>query len=81
MPKKIPKIVKEIRNNPPQEVNFAYQKAFQLITENKKSFVEIVEVLKSERTINGDVVNNILLKNKDYSVTKYDAQDDNGSET
>ena len=26
MPKKIPKIVKEIRNNPPSEVNFAYQK-------------------------------------------------------
>ena len=26
MPKKIPQIVKEIRNNPPQEVNFAYQK-------------------------------------------------------
>lgn len=26
MPKKIPKIVKEIRNNPPQEVNYAFQK-------------------------------------------------------
>ena len=26
MPKKIPKIVKEIRNNPPQEINFAFQK-------------------------------------------------------
>jgi len=26
LPKKIPKIVKEIRNNPPSEVNFAYQK-------------------------------------------------------
>ncbi len=26
MPRKIPKIVKEIRNNPPQEINFSYQK-------------------------------------------------------
>ena len=26
MPKKIPNIVKEIKNNPPQEINFAYQK-------------------------------------------------------
>jgi len=26
MPKKIPKIVKEIRNNPPKEVNYSYQK-------------------------------------------------------
>ena len=26
MPKKIPNIVKEIRNNPPQEINFAFQK-------------------------------------------------------
>ena len=26
MAKKIPKIVKEIRNNPPSEVNYAYQK-------------------------------------------------------
>lgn len=71
----------DIDNQVSELVNFAYQKAFQLITENKKAFVEIVEVLKSERTINGAVVNDILLKNKDYSVTKYDAQDDNGSET
>ncbi len=26
MPKKIPKIIREIQNNPPQEINFAYQK-------------------------------------------------------
>jgi hypothetical protein len=26
LPKKIPKIVKEIRNNPPEQINFAYQK-------------------------------------------------------
>jgi hypothetical protein len=26
LPRKIPKIVKEIRNNPPQEINFSYQK-------------------------------------------------------
>ena len=71
----------DIDNQVSELVNFAYQKAFQLITENKKAFVEIVEVLKYERTINGAVVNDILLKNKDYSVTKYDAQHDNGSET
>ena len=26
MPKKVPKIVREIQNNPPEEINFAFQK-------------------------------------------------------
>lgn len=46
-------------------VNFAYQKAFQLITENKKAFIEIVKVLQAERTIDGNIVNEIIIKNSD----------------
>ena len=46
-------------------VNFAYQKAFQLITENKNAFIEIVKVLQAERTINGGIVNEIIIKNND----------------
>lgn len=44
-------------------VNFAYQKAFQLITQNKNAFIEIVNVLQTERTINGQIVNELILKN------------------
>ena len=44
-------------------VNFAYHKAFQLITENKEAFIEIVDTLQTERTINGTTVNKIIQKN------------------
>ena len=53
-------------------VNFAYQKAFQLITENKNAFIEIVKTLQIERTINGDIVNKIIMKNNDCCIIDHD---------
>ena len=53
-------------------VNFAYQKAFQLITENKNAFIEIVKTLQAERTINGAVVNELIMKNNDYCLIDHD---------
>ena len=44
-------------------VNFAYHKAFQLITENKAAFIEIVDTLQTELTINCTTVNKIIQQN------------------
>jgi cell division protease FtsH len=42
-------------------VNFAYQKALQLISENEVEFLETITLLKLKRTIDGQEVHNILV--------------------
>ena len=41
-------------------LKFACSKAYELIISNENAFINIIEILKKERTIDGNIVNNIL---------------------
>jgi cell division protease FtsH len=52
-------------------VNFAYQKAFQLITENKAAFLEIVSCLQEKRVLNGEEIQYIIANNGECNIPEH----------